>query len=230
LRSLQMKGTVFVPEGASSTKVEAIRRLGTEVRFHGSDGAITEVYAREYATAHGMVYISPYNDPQVIGGQGTIAIELSRQIEQIDAVLVPIGGGGMISGIAGYLKSVSPAVTMIGCQPENSPVMFESIKAKHIIEMDSLPTLSDGTAGGIEPGAITFPLCQSFVDEYILVTEEEIKDALRLFMETHHMLIEGAAGVAVASFLKRSDLFRGKNVIIVICGANISLETLKTIL
>lgn len=230
LRLLKMKGTIFVPENASLTKVEAIRRLGAEVRFYGIDGGITEVYAREYAMDHGLTYISPYNDPQIIGGQGTIAVELSRQIKQIDVVLVAVGGGGLISGIAGYLKSISAAVTVLGCQPENSPIMSESVRAQHIVARDSLPTLSDGTAGGIEPGAITFPLCQRLVDEYILVSEQEIKDAMRLFMETHHMLIEGAAGVVIASFLKSRDLFQGKNVVLVICGANISLETLKTIL
>lgn len=230
LRLLKMKGTIFVPENASLTKVEAIRRLGAEVRFHGIDGGMTEVYAREYAMDHGLIYISPYNDPQIIGGQGTIAVELSRQLKQIDVVLVAVGGGGLISGIAGYLKSISDTVMVIGCQPENSPIMSESVRAQQIVARDSLPTLSDGTAGGIEPGAITFPLCQRLVDEYILVSEEEIKDAMRLFMETHHMLIEGAAGVVIASFLKRRDLFQGKNVVLVICGANISLETLKTIL
>jgi threonine dehydratase len=108
--------------------------------------------------------------------------------------------------------------------------MAVSAKAGQIIEMESRPTLSDGTAGGIEPGAITFELCQELVDDYILVSEEEIKAAMRLFIETQHMLIEGAAGVAVAASLKAQESFRQKNVVIVICGANISLETLKSIL
>jgi threonine dehydratase len=230
LSRLNMKGIIFVPERTSPTKLEAIRSYGPEVRFHGSDCAVTEVYARNYAERNGMVYISPYNDPQVIGGQGTIAVELTRQLDRIDAVFVSVGGGGMISGIAGYLKSVSADVTVIGCSPENSPVMARSVKANRILEMESKPTLSDGTAGGIEPGAITFSLCQTLVDDYVLVSENEIREAMLLFMETHHMLIEGAAGVAIASYLKTKDRFRGKNVVVVICGANISLETLKTIL
>lgn len=230
LNRLGMEGMIFVPDYTSSTKLEAIRSYGTDVRFHGSDCAITEAYARNYAEKHGMLYISPYNDPQVIGGQGTIAVELARQLDRIDAVFVAVGGGGMISGIAGYLKSVSDDVTVIGCSPENSPIMVESVKANRIVEMESKPTLSDGTAGGIEPGAITFDLCRRLIDAYILVSEEEIRDAMLLFMETHHMLIEGAAGVAIASCLKTKERFRGKNVVIVICGANISLETLKTVL
>lgn len=177
-----------------------------------------------------MVYVSPYNDLQVIGGQGTIALELMRQLEKLDTIFVPVGGGGMISGIAGYLKSVKNHVKVSGCLPKNSPVMAESVKANRIVEMESLPTLSDGTAGGLEANAITFDLCQTLVDDYILVSELEIRDAMRLFMETHHMLIEGAAGVAIASYLKHKELCQGKSVVIVICGANISLETLKTVL
>jgi threonine dehydratase len=228
--NLQVPSTIFVPENAVATKVNAIRRFGADLRFYGNDAATTEIYARNYARENDLVYISPYNDPQVIGGQGTIAVELSRQLEKIDAVFVPVGGGGMISGIAGYLKLGQPDIVTIGCSPANSPVMAESVKANRIIEMESLPTLSDGTAGGIEPGAVTFDLCKRFVDDYVLVSESEIKDAMRLFMETHHMLIEGAAGVALAAYQKQKHLFWGKNVVLVICGANISLEKLKAIL
>ena len=141
-----------------------------------------------------------------------------------------LGGGGLISGIAGYLKYLSKRVTVIGCSPENSAVMARSVKAGQILEMESQPTLSDGTAGGIEPGAMTFDLCRALVDDYILVSEDEIKAAMRQFMESHHLMIEGAAGVAIASFLKAKKQFKGKNVVVVICGANISLERLRTIL
>lgn len=157
-------------------------------------------------------------------------MELARQLERVDAIFVSVGGGGMISGIAGDLKSVFDGVKVIGCSPENSPVMAKSVKANRIVEMASQPTLSDGTAGGIEPGAITFDLCRTFVDDYVLVSEAEIKEAMRLFIEMHHQLIEGAAGVAIASDLKTKERFQNQNVVIVICGANISLETLKTIL
>jgi len=224
------KGLIFVPENAVPTKVAAIQRLGATVRFHGLDGAVTETYARNYAAQNDMVYISPYNDPQIIGGQGTIGLELTGQLAQVDVVFVALGGGGLISGIGGYLKSINEQVTVIGCSPENSRVMVESIKANRILDLESKPTLSDGTAGGLEPGAITFALCQQAVDDYILVSEAEIKAAMRLFIETHHMLLEGAAGVALAAYLQRAEAYRGKNVVIIICGANISLETLKTIL
>jgi len=230
LCALKMQGMVFVPEEASPTKVEAIRRLGAEVRVHGKDSVQTEIFARQYAEQHAMVYVSPYNDPQVIGGQGTIAVELARQLDHIDAVFVSLGGGGMIVGIAGYLKAVFESTKVIACSPQNSCVMIESMKAGRISEIDSLPTLSDGTAGGVEPDAITFDLCRRLVDESILVTEEEIRETMLMFIETHHLLIEGAAAVAVKAFLKTHEKWRGKNVVVVICGGNVSLKTLRAIL
>lgn len=230
LKKLDIPGIIFVPEDASSAKVNTIRQLGTNVEFYGADCGTTEVYARQCANEHNMTYASPYNDLKTIAGQGTIAVEMVQQLKQIDAVFVSVGGGGLISGIAGYLKPVLNQIEIIGCSPANSPVMAESIQAGEIITMESLPTLSDGTAGGIEPGAITFDLCCTLVDDFVLVSETEIQAAIRLLIEAHHLLIEGAAGVAVAAFLKQKERFCGKTVVIVICGANISLETLKQIL
>lgn len=230
LRALQLNGTIFVPETASPTKVAAIQRYGARIETHGADCLETELYAQQYARENGLTYISPYNDPQVIGGQGTIGVELQRQADKIDAVFVSVGGGGLISGVAGYLKHVMPAVQVIGCLPENSPEMALAIKAGHHVQIEPKPTLSDGTAGGFEPGAITFALCQQFVDAYVLVSEAEIAAALRWMLETHHQLIEGAAGVAIAGFQKLHEGYKGQNVVIVLCGANISLTTLKQIL
>jgi threonine dehydratase len=223
-------GVVFVPENASRTKVTAIERLGGEVRHIGSDSGETEAHARLYAEKNRMTHLPPYNDIKVIGGQGTIGFELSNQLAQIDAVYVALGGGGMISGIGGYLKSQNPGVKIIGCSPENSQVMIRSVKAGRILDLPSLPTLSDGTAGGIEPGSITLEFCRELVDDYITVTETEIQESLVEFMQAQHMLIEGSAAVAVAACKTTGDRFAGKNVVVIICGGNISLETLKTIL
>jgi threonine dehydratase len=230
LNTLNINGAIFVPEDTSSAKVAAISNYGVDARFWSTDCLETELHARSYAKQNDMVYISPYNDLHVVGGQGTIGVELCQQIKHIDMALVALGGGGMISGIAGYLKTVFPHVEVIGCSPMNSPVMAKSIHAGRILEMESLPTLSDGTAGGIEKDAITFPLCQRLVDDYILVSEDEIRHAMRSFIETHHMLIEGAAGVPLAALLKMPERVQEKTVVIVLCGANLSLETLKTII
>ena len=227
---LGMKGMVFVPETASKTKVESIRRYGGDLKFHGLDGAQTERYAREFAEANGMLYVSPYNDPQIIGGQGTVGLEMHRQRPNLDAVFVAVGGGGLMSGIAGFLKSVNPDIQIYGCQPANSAVMAHSIEAGHVIDEESLPTLSDGTAGGMDLDSITFEPCRDFVDEWILVDEEEIAVAMRKFMQSQHQLLEGSAGVALAGVDRMRDALEGKRVATVICGANISMDTLKQVL
>lgn len=230
LDRLGARGLIFVPENASSVKVAAIEALGGEVHYHGTDGAITEQYARRYAAERSMIYVSPYNDLRVIGGQGTIAVELCRQLDSFDEIFVSLGGGGLIGGIAGYLKSEMPQTRITGCSPRNSQVMIDSVGAGRILDLESLPTLSDGTAGGIEPGAITFEICRSVVDGYVSVEEEEIAGAMRLIMDHHHILIEGSAGVAVASLLKQAQELQGKTVVVLLCGANVSRETLKKIL
>ena len=230
MQQVDAKGIVFVPEIAVKTKVANIRRLGAEIRVHGTDGLDTELGARRFAEANGMTFVPPYNDLFVLGGQGTIALELCRQLPTTDAVFVAVGGGGLIGGIASYLKAVQPEIQVIGCSPQNSQVMADSVQAGELLDLPSLPTLSDGTAGGVEPGSITFPLCRDFVDTYVSVTEEEIADSLRTFMGTQHMLIEGAAAVAIAAFLKEAEAYRGKSVAIVLCGANIDLQTLREVI
>ncbi len=222
-------GTIYLPENSSPVKIELLRLYGANLEFYGDDCIKSELMAKETALKNDQVFISPYNDLKIIGGQGTIGIELSRQIDRMDAVLVPVGGGGLISGIAGYLKSVNPDIEIIGCQPQNSAVMYESIKAGRILEMESKPTISDGTAGGIEPGSITFDICNQYVDNYLLVTEDEIKAAIRLTIEKHFLLIEGAAALSVACFIKARERFRNKNVVLILSGSKISLDKLKQI-
>jgi threonine dehydratase len=230
LRQVGAKGIVFVPENAVETKLAAIRRLGTEIRTFGSDSVETETHARQFAEARDMTYVPPYNDPLVIGGQGTIGVELQQQLPELDAVFVSVGGGGLMGGVASYLKAVRPAVRVVGCSPENSQVMVKSVAAGKLLDLPSLPTLSDGTAGGIEANAITFPLCRAYVDQYVTVNEAEIAASLRQFMEAQHMMIEGSAAVALAAFLKVAEQFKNQRVVVVLCGANISLETLRQIL
>jgi threonine dehydratase len=133
----------------------------------------------------------------------------------------------LVSGIAAYLKSVNPSVEIIGVSPANDAAMLASIKAGRIVEVEARPTLSDGTAGGLEPGAITFGLCQQLLDVPVWVSEEEMATTLKDFIETHHLLIEGAAAVALAGLIKVSDRLRGKRVVVIVCGANISLKVLK---
>jgi threonine dehydratase len=230
MRQVGASGIVFVPDTAIETKLADIRRLGAEIRTFGTDSIETEKHARDFAAAHAMTYVPPYNDPWIVAGQGTIAVELLQQLPGLEAVFIAVGGGGLIGGIASYLKSVKPDIQVIGCSPKNSQVMAQSVQAGELLDIPSLPTLSDGTAGGVEAGSMTFPLCRDFVDRYISVTEGEIASSLREFMGAQHMLIEGSAAVPIAAFLKVADDLRHSRIAIVLCGANISLQTLKEIL
>jgi threonine dehydratase len=228
--ALGVTGTVFVPEHTSPTKLEAMRRYGIEVRLQGDDSLVSEQEARSYAESQGLAYLSPYNDLDVVAGQGTVGVEIVERLPGVEVVFVSVGGGGLISGIAAVLKAHNPAIRIVGCLPENSPVMAVSIERGAIVDIPSLPTLSDGTAGGIEPNAVTFALCRALVDEYVLVGETEIAAAMRQVMEGQHMLIEGAAGVAVGALLKTQQRSQGKQAAVVLCGGNISLQTLRTVL
>lgn len=229
-RQFGVKGRIYLPEIVSQVKIEALQTYGADIRLYGDDCVKAELHARDTAVREGLTYISPYNDPQIIGGQGTAALELEAQMDRIDAVFVPVGGGGLISGMAGFLKSKDKSINIFGCQPERSAVMYHSVRAGHILEMESEPTISDGSAGGIESGTITLQICRDMVDDFILVSEEEIISALKLILERHHVLIEGAAALSVAAFLKHRERFRGKNVVLLLSGAKISLSTLKEIL
>ena len=230
MNELGVTGTIFVPEQTSPTKVDAIKRTGGDVRFFGTDGLDTETHAREYAEQNAMVYLSPYNDPDVIAGQGTCGVEIAKQLPDVDAVFIAVGGGGLISGVGTFLKSVNPSISVVACQPAASAVMTESVKAGKILDLPSEPTLSDGTAGGIEADAITFDICRDITDEYLLVSEEQIAEAMRGFMDSHHMLPEGAAGVAIAGLLASGDKYKGKNVVVIVCGGYVSRETLKQVI
>ena len=159
-----------------------------------------------------------------------MGVEIWNDLATVDSVIISVGGGGLISGVGGYLKSMNENINIVGVSPKNSCVMYESLKAGQQLDLPSKDTLSDGTAGGVEIGSITFELCQNIIDEFILVTEDEIAEGVKVGVEKHHQLIEGAAGAAIAGFMQLKDKFKGQTVVIVMCGGNISTEVLKSIL
>ncbi|EOF8196665.1 threonine/serine dehydratase [Yersinia enterocolitica] len=219
-----VKATIYAPEQAAAIKLEAIRALGGEVELIPGDALNAELAADSAAQQQGKIYISPYNDRQIIAGQGTCGMEVVEQQPDLDAVFVAVGGGGLISGIATVLKKLSDKTQIIGCWPANATSMYTSLVNGKIQEVAEQETLSDGTAGGVEPGAITFALCQQLIDQKVLVSEQEIKDAMRLIAHTDRWMIEGAAGVALAAALKQAPLWQGKKVAVVLCGKNIVLK------
>jgi len=221
LQKLNIKGDIYLPENAARSKIEALKYYNAPVKFYGTDCVEAEIHARHKSEENDLVFVSPYNDPQIIAGQGTIGMEILKQLPITTSIFVPVGGGGLISGIAGYMKSSAPEIKIFACLPTASPVMSESIKAGKIIEMNIEETLSDATAGGIEPGAITFDLCKKYVDDYFLVTEKEIKKAIYLILEKRHKVFEGASALTVAALLKNKEKFEAENVVLVISGSNV---------
>ena len=226
-----LDGTIYLPTNASPQKIDLLSNFPVQLEFHGNSSLEAEIHARRVSDEEGSTWVSPYNDAQVIAGQGTIAMEVHEQLDNYEDILATVGGGGMISGVGIYTKSVRPQVKVVGTLPENSPEMAISLETGKVYTMDKpLETLSDGSAGGLEEDSITFPICQEVVDETLLVSETEIANAIRLIHETHNKVIEGSAGVAVAALIKNKERFKNRTVVVIICGGNISELKLAQIL
>lgn len=218
-RALGMPAEVFLCAGVPAAKQDKIRAYGAKIRIVGADPLAAELAARAASLESGRTYVSPYNDPQVIAGQGTIGVELTRQMPRIDAVFIATGGGGLISGVGAYLRAHAPRAEVIGCWPENSAVLYHCIQAGRIIEAPESATLSESTAGGIEAGSITFELCREVMHRAVLTSEAQILAAMR-FGHARGWPMEGASGVALAAFLGEARRWRGGNAVVLLCGGN----------
>ena len=221
--------TVVVPDNANPSKLAAIERLGGHIEVQGTDSVESELGARRAAEERGLTFVSPYNDPAVIGGQGTLGLELLAQVPDLSAVFVAVGGGGLSSGVAGIVKAVSPGIRVIGCSPANSAVMYHSLQAGQILDMPSDPTLSDGTAGGVEPDAITFDILDALLDDFVTVEEDAIREAFLELIEVEHLLVEGSAAMAYAAASANARATEGTTAVI-LCGGNVGVEKLRGIL
>lgn len=227
---LGLDGLLFLPKTVTAKKLEAIAASGIPYELVGDDCVFTEKHAHAFALAYDDVWVSPYNDPAVVAGQGTIGPELREQVDGMGAVVIPVGGGGLAAGIAGFLKHTDPEIATIGCEPAASPVMSASIAAGEIIELPNLPTLSDATAGGIEEGSITFDLCRRYVDRYELVSEDEIAAAIRFLHDEEDLTVEGGAALPVAVMLRRPEALLSKKVALIITGSKIDEAVLERVL
>ena len=217
--------TVYVAAETKQLKNDAIQGLGAELVIVDGGALDAELQARQRAAELGKPYISPYNDLDVVAGQGTLGAELAEQDGDLDAVFIASGGGGLIGGTGTALKRLSPKTRIVGVWPENSAALLRSLEAGRIVSIDEKPTLSDGTAGAVEPGSVTFPICQAVIDETATVTEGEIAAAMRHIAVAERWMVEGAAGVALAGLIKRAADFAGQRVAVVLCGRNIAVET-----
>ena len=228
---LGLDAVVFVPDSAPEAKLANIRRWGADIKPVGGDPVESERMARSLAVEAGRSYISPYNDEAVVAGQATIGVELIDQLEELDTVIVSVGGGGLISGVGAVVRMRWPEALIVGCSAANSNVMMQSVAAGQILDLPSLPTLSDGTAGSLEDDTLTFDLCREVVDEWVEVGEDEIAGALIDYVKGHHQIIEGSAAMAIAA---RQQLIDRRielgTTVVVSCGANIDSEQLAKLL
>ncbi|XP_077992677.1 L-threonine ammonia-lyase-like [Glandiceps talaboti] len=226
-----VKITVCVPTYISQAKEAVLQRYQRiNVIKYGGNGFDSEVKAKAIAKESGIEYMSPCNDFDVICGQGTIGMEIFADLPNVDVVFVPVGGGGLISGIATYLKSVKPSVQIVGVQPERNHIMEMSVKAGKILDIEGEDTISDSTAGGVDEGSMTFDICKLYVDEWVLVSEEDISKGVYFMMEHHHKIIETAAALPIAALLKTSDKYKNQNVVLMISGSNIAMSLVKDII
>ncbi len=224
------RATIYVANDIEPARLELLRAHGLDLVVFGEASWDAEEEARRVAEAEDKIYVSPYNDPIVVGGQGTCGYEISQQLPDLDAAFFACGAGGLLTGSAGWLKSHNPDVEAVGVSPANSPVMYESVRSNKMVQMETYPTLADTCAGLVDLDSITLDLCQRYVEEIVLLTEEEIAASIRLLFEQHRLVVEGSGALGVGGLLKRKERFKGKKVVAAVCGRNIDLEVFKQII
>jgi threonine dehydratase len=222
---------VFTPHDAPQAKLSAIRRHGADLRADGRDYDHAEVLAKAFAAETGAAFISPYSDADVIAGAATIALEMFEDAPDTDVVVVPIGGGGLISGVASVVKQIAGAVLVVGVELEVSHVFQDSVRAGRLVEIDAGASLADGLGGNADPDTITFAIIQQYVDRIVTVSEGDLRKAVAGLVEHEHLVAEGAGAAATAALLgTRIDGIRDRRVVVILSGSNIDRARLSAIL
>jgi threonine dehydratase len=216
--------TVVVPSNAPKTKIDAIRKYGVDLRIEGSNYDEAELWTLRLAeNATEYVFVSPYNDKFVVLGQGSLALEILEQLPDVATIVMPIGGGGLAAGVAAVVRQLRSSVRVIGVQTEASAAIYHGLKAGHMVTVPDLPSIADGIAGNIDLQTITFPLIQEYVDEVVLVSEDEIKSAMDHLMHREKLVTEGAAAAALAAVQHRRGNIKSP-VVVVLTGGNLDLS------
>lgn len=228
-REAGVSATIMMPKTTSLVKIRATENYGARVLLRGDCYDKAEEEALRISEEDGSVFVHPFNDLAVIAGQGTIGLEILKELPETDVILAPIGGGGLIAGIALAAKAIKPEIKIIGVQPIGAAAMYQSILEKRIVELDFVDTIADGIAVK-KPGDITFKVVNNLVDRIIIVTDEEITDALRVLYEKHELVCEPAGAVSLAALLSPELNEKGKKIVAVISGGNIDLATLSEII
>jgi len=225
-KMMGIKPTVVVPENAPKVKVERCRALGAEVVLKGANYDESLIYCKKMISKTGATYIPAFEDYKVIAGQGTIGCEILEEMPDTDTIIVPIGGGGLISGIALWAKTVNPKIRVVGAQSTAAYTMYECFRAKKIVDVPVPPTIADGLAGGIS--RTTLNLVLKYVDEIVLAEEKELKSAILWVLKNERQVVEGSGVVGPAAILQGKIRFkRGEKVVVVISGGNIDMELLN---
>ncbi len=217
--------TVFVPENANSLKVESMKRLGARVVPAGRSYQEAYQEATRVQAVTGATLVHAFDDPQVIAGQGTVGVEIGEQLPETDTVLVPVGGGGLLAGIALYLKASRPAVRLIGVEPQGADGLTRSLAAGQQVVLDRVQTMADGLAAS-GPGRLNFELIKNRVDEMIRVGEDEMLRAIRLLFEWEHVLAEPSGAASLAALLYRYTAEPDERVVLVLSGGNVTEEVM----
>jgi len=220
---------LFLPATVSEVKKKKIEAMGIDIELHGSSCDKTEAFAREWAVRTGRIFVSPYNDWDIVLGAGTVGLEVAEDLARFDDVLVPVGGGGLIAGMAGYLQTARPEARLVGIEPETSAFMAASLAAGRLVEIAEKETVADAVAGGIEPGSITFPLCRDLLDFIECVPESLIARAMGLVFRHHGKMIEGAGALPLAALLHSPQKWRDRTVVAVVSGGNIAPQRFRTV-
>ena len=224
---LGINATICMSTRVPHNKLEAIKRLGAEVVVTGDSYEEAEIHTLALQEERGLTMVDPFDDPLVIAGQGTIGLELLEDLPEVDTVIVPLSGGGLISGIALVLKSASPSIRVIGVTMDRAPVMYHSLRAGAPIEMEEEDTIADALVGNIGVNnKYTFRMVQEYVDDTVLVSDEEIAAAMAFALEKHHLVVEGGGAVGIAALLHQRAGGLGHNVVVVVSGSNVSLPLL----
>ena len=221
---------VFTPSDAPKTKLDAIRRHGADLRADGRDYDDAERMAKAFASSTGAEFISPYNDADVIAGAATIALEVFEDAPGVDTLIVPVGGGGLISGVAAAAKSITPACEVIGVEVAASCAFQTSVRAGRLVEIVPGATLADGLGGNPDPETITFGFIQRFVDRIVTVTEDDLSAAIAGLVDAEHLVAEGAGAAGVAALVGGRASVRGRRVAVIVTGSNIDRARLAAVL
>jgi threonine dehydratase len=226
---LNAEATVVVPETASPAKVEALRHSGAELVQVGKDYDAAEAAGIQLARERGVPFISPYNDPAVVAGGGTIALEILEDLPTASTLVVPAGGGGLIGGVATAAHGVDPEIQIYGVQSEASPALHAALSAGRLVSVEVQDSLADGLAGNVEHGSITFDLLTNHVRDVVLVSEEDIAAAMHWLLLNEHVLVEGSAAVGVAAVFQRK-LHPGGPLVVILTGRNVASSVLSKLL